>query len=389
MSEIDNSPNLTNIKEKASNFMKKALDLASNKSKMIQIISWTIVIILIISIFSYISLEIAKKDSYPKMMKQMLEQYKPTISSFSNNDFNFSYNLRDYYVKSSYNSCCAGDFKNDYVSIKALKQVIGQGVRFLDFAIYTLDEKPIIAASSQDSIYYKETYNSIDFDEVIKTISNMAFSNSLTPTANDPLILNFRIYSDHKNTYDNMAETINKYLGNKLLPQKHGKENQGHNIGNLSLSYLSNKVLIFTNKPQNDSFETSELYNIVNACSSTPNLQILNNFDVIYAPNYNEIISFNKKKMTISIPDLSYSPKNIPASIHQKYGIQFICINYQTNDNNLKYYEKFFNDAGYAFVLKPKHLRFIPTKVKVPKKQDPSLSFAPRQYKKDYFQIDI
>ena len=64
-------------------------------------------------------------------------------------------------------------------------------------------------------------------------------------------------------------------------------------------------------------------------------------------------------------------------------------LNKTNDDNNLKYYENFFNKAGSAFVLKPENLRFIPLTIKKPKKQNPKLSFAPRVYKKDYFTIKI
>merc|ERR1712216_270250 len=51
----------------------------------------------------------------------------PNITNidFENNDY--SHQLRDYYVKSSYNSCCSGHFKNDYVSICALENVLKNG----------------------------------------------------------------------------------------------------------------------------------------------------------------------------------------------------------------------------------------------------------------------
>jgi hypothetical protein len=391
MSGIQNPQSKVNIlKDNAAAYLKRTFDLASSKSGTIKIISFFIIAILIAGISFYTSLQIAKKNRYPAVMKNMLdENYKPEISSISKNDLKFNYKLRDYYVKSSYNSCCAGDFKNDYVSLKALRHVVGQGARLLDFSIYNIDNKPVVAASSQDSIFYKETYNSLDFDDVIKTINSIAFSSSIAPNAHDPLFLNFRVFSQQKSTYDLMAQSIGKHLGNRLLPDEYGKEYNGHSIGNLNLSSLMDNIIIITDKNNPDILENSDLYNYVNICTSTPLLQIINNYNVIYAPNYNEIISFNKKKMSISIPDLSSQASNIPVSIHQKYGIQFICINFQTNDNNLEYYENFFNKAGSAFVLKPENLRFIPLTIKKPKKQNPKLSFAPRVYKKDYFSIKI
>ena len=50
------------------------------------------------------------------------------------------YNLRDYYIKTAYNCCCGGEFKNDYVSTDALKKCISQGARVLDFDIYSIND---------------------------------------------------------------------------------------------------------------------------------------------------------------------------------------------------------------------------------------------------------
>jgi len=83
--------------------------------------------------------------------------------------------LRDYYVCSSYNSCCGGDFKNDFVDTSPLVQVINKGARLLDFEIYSVNNKPVVSASSQKSFNIKETYNSVPFSEVIDTIKMVAF----------------------------------------------------------------------------------------------------------------------------------------------------------------------------------------------------------------------
>ena len=48
--------------------------------------------------------------------------------------------LCDYFIASSYNSCCSGDFKNDYVDIEALKNVIKRGARVLDFQLFYIND---------------------------------------------------------------------------------------------------------------------------------------------------------------------------------------------------------------------------------------------------------
>ena len=41
--------------------------------------------------------------------------------------------LRDYYIKSSYNSCCGGSVEKDFVDMVPLTETIKQGARLLDF----------------------------------------------------------------------------------------------------------------------------------------------------------------------------------------------------------------------------------------------------------------
>ena len=51
--------------------------------------------------------------------------------------------LGDYFIKTAYNCCCAGNYKNDFVNICALKNCILQGARGLDFEIYSIDGKTV------------------------------------------------------------------------------------------------------------------------------------------------------------------------------------------------------------------------------------------------------
>ena len=47
--------------------------------------------------------------------------------------------LGDFFIKTAYNCCSAGDYKNSFVSVCALKNCIRQGARCLDFEIYSID----------------------------------------------------------------------------------------------------------------------------------------------------------------------------------------------------------------------------------------------------------
>ena len=62
---------------------------------------------------------------------------------------------------------------------------------------------------------------------------------------------------------------------------------------------------------------------------------------------------------------------------------------YQLNDSNLKTYNKFFNDAGKAFVLKPENLRWIPIELPNPIPQNPANNYAARTITGEFVSYQI
>ena len=125
---------------------------------------------------------------------------------------------------------------------------------------------------------------------------------------------------------------------------------------------------------------------VTNLYSSTLFCQKLRNYDVIYTPDSQELIEHNKKNTSISMADLNKAtPDNMDSSVHMKLGCQMICMNFQNVDNHLIFYLEQFNEAGSAFILRPSQLRYIPVISKVPKKQNPFVSYAPKVVEKPYF----
>ena len=107
-----------------------------------------------------------------------------------------SHNLRDYYIKTAYNCCVTGTYRNDFVDLCALKNCIKQGVRCLDFEIYSENNKPVISVSATNDIHVKGSRDSIPFSDALNLINNQAFGgNSKCPNPKDPLIINLRIMS--------------------------------------------------------------------------------------------------------------------------------------------------------------------------------------------------
>jgi hypothetical protein len=325
-----------------------------------------------------------------KNCKNMNSLYKdfPLIQSINIKNPTFSHSLRDYYVKTAYNCCCAGEYKNDFVSTCALKDCIKQGARCLDFEIYSVKNKPVIAVSSINDYTVKETFNSIPFATAMDIINNYAFSGSTSPCPNDPLILHFRIMSKNKPIYDTMATDLYNTLSDRMLGNDYSYENHGKNIGQCKLQKLMGKVVIIVDKT-NSLFEKTPLDEYVNIASNSIFMRALPYDDVKYTPDMDELIEFNKKNMTICLPNLSASPDNPAPAVAMSYGCQFVGLSFQNFDQYMEYYDLFFDGIGSAFALKPANLRFIPVTIDKPAPPPENYAYNQRNVKTDYYSFSI
>ena len=367
---------------------KALLFLQENKANAIKYMTYTIIVFLLIMYFAYTIQKIRLKNSNNDTLSKLYSQF-PQISTLNINDATYQYLLRDYYIKTAYNCCCGGQFKNDYVDVLPLKKCISQGARVLDFEIYSsLDDKPIIAASSINNYNVKEMYNEVYLEEALKVVNNNAFSNGTCPCPNDPLILHFRIQSNNNKMYNEMAQTIYNTINPRLLDKEYSYQYSGFNLGAVPLKNLMGKIVISVDR-SNPQFESTPLNEYVNMASNSMFLRASRAHDIKYTPDANELIEYNKKYMTISMPDLSAYDTNVDTSLHMKYGIQCIGMCFQNFDSNMEYYSLFFDKTGHSFVLKPDELRYIPVTIPKPTPQDPALSYAPRETKSDFYSFSI
>ena len=312
----------------------------------------------------------------------------PPISSFNTSNDRFSHNLRDYYVKTAYNCCASGNFMHDWVSLKALKTCIRQGARCLDFQIFSVDNRPVIAVSDNSDYNVKGSYNSIPFAKAMSVLSSHAFSAGTCPVHDDPLILHFRILTNNVSIMEQMTKDISSTLRNRVLGSENSYENRGENIGSKSLKELKGKVLIVVDKSYANPSKT-KFDEYVNLTSNSVFMRTLRFHDVKFTPDMDELINYNKKNMTMCLPDTGHHPQNPSASVAHKYGCQYVAMSFQKMDDKMKYYNQIFNDEGSAFVLKPEVLRYIPVKIKVPPPPPKEHSYAERNIKTDFYSFKI
>jgi hypothetical protein len=321
-------------------------------------------------------------------MNQKYGTINGKIKSINSSDPNSKYTLKDYYIKTAYNCCSGGSYKNDYVNTCHLINVLKQGCRGLDFEIYSINDQPVIATSTNESYYIKETYNSVAFSDAMKIIVSYAFSDTGAPNPKDPIILHLRIKSNNQKMFQNLAKIFDKYE-NYFMDPGTSYENRKTNFGNRTLLDLSKKIILIVDNSNKAFMDNSDFYEYVNILSNSIFMRALRNYDIKNIPDLSELQNFNKQNMTIVMPDKGSNPANPSGSAARLTGCQMIAMRFQLDDVNLKESDTFFSTAGSAFVLKPEKLRYIPITVPKPKPQNPDVSYQTRKITTKNYSFNI
>ena len=216
-------------------------------------------ILIILSIMiGYIIYLTRLENSECNYMNNLYSSVNGNIRPITESDSDCSGNLYDYYIKTAYNACSGGSYKNDFVDICNLKAVIKQGVRCLDFEIYSINDGPVVATSTSDDYFVKETFNSVSFGDVMNTINSYAFAGGTCPNPTDPVIIHLRIKSNNQKMYSNMANIFKSY-DSVMLGKEYSFENSGKNLASLPLLSFKGKIILVVDKINNAFMENKEL----------------------------------------------------------------------------------------------------------------------------------
>jgi hypothetical protein len=345
------------------------------------------VIIIIINLFIYNIYFASLKTRQCSNMNSLYGTLNGKLSSLDENVEQCKYNLVDYYIKTAYNCCCGGNYKNDYIDTCNLINVLKQGCRCLDFEIFSIQQSPVIA-SSTSKLLLKESYNHIEFSSAFDIIKNYAFSSSTAPNYRDPIILHLRIKSNNQEMMNKLA-SIFKANNAFMLGSKYSYENNGENIGKIPVLQLQNKILIIVDKTNPSFMENNNLLEYVNLTSNSMFMRALPFYDIKNTPDLAELQEYNKQNMTMAMPDLTANPENPSGIITRESGCQMLACRFQYPDQYLAEINTFFDSGGYAFILKPERLRYIQIYLDDPVEQDPKLSYEPRNIQSDFYKFEI
>ena len=311
-------------------------------------------------------------------MKEFIEK---NITSVNPEDSQSRFKFRDYYIKAAYNAFNPDKFKNSTVSMDACLYVLARGCRFIDFEVFSVDNQPVIAASSVNSFNYKEMYNHIPVSDALEVLGSYAFSGSKCPNPGDPFIIHMRMMSRNITMYDNLAKIItqSKSVARNLLGPKYGREYQTKDLGNENLSDFRGKVILMVDGT-NPVYRKTKLFELINMSSNTMFLSKYTYFGVKNIADPQAFKDANKKNMCLVIPDKGGRPINDGHNGPFTWGCQIaaMCFQEEARDEKLKAYEDKFASVGYAFILKPADLRYVPITIAPPAPPNPKASMESR-----------
>jgi len=307
----------------------------------------------------------------------------------SGNGNDGSYHINDYYIYGSYNSCnISGRNTNNYMNLNALKYIISQGVRFIDFEIYNINDQPVIATSSIPSNFFiKESYNSVTFQDAFKTIITNAFNNISAPNPDDPIFLHLRIKSTNHTMMDNIAQIFLEnefYMLDPMYSHEYQICNENNctprNLSQLPLYIFKKKIIVMVDRSNSAILDSKKLMEYVNITTNSVHCRLLSNHEMRFSPDQSELLEFNKVSMSIVTPDVGVSTTNPNPNASLQLGVQVNAINFSNADENMKNDMDLFITAGYAFILKPANLRYIPVTIDIPADNPTNYSFKPQEF---------
>ena len=306
-------------------------------------------------------------------IRTMAKIVNPAPLIENNEVMNGGFRLCDFYIASSHRSYLPYSQYWDYSSPDTIQSVLEAGARYIELDVFPnnfcLDSPPVVFNGIEAGLYNWTT--KICFEKCIEVVRYVAFNSSLRNNS-DPLFLCININCDYNyRLLDKIADILFRNLGNRMLDTKYSwREN---NLAQTPIKELIGKVIIISNNTWEQS-PMEELVNFSWQMSFLRNMnhdQLQNTFDQVELRNYNK---FNLTRVYPAFTERK--TQNYNPVMSWLAGCQFVCMNYQSDDQFMRLYIDKFKDA--SLILKPETLRYKPVVYKEPIPQTPAVDMAPR-----------
>lgn len=297
------------------------------------------------------------KDDEKDIKSMIVRDDGPGVTTFRYSQYP-SLLLKDFFIKSSYNTAYTGSSMN----MNAITYALKRGYRLIDFELYMVDDLPVVGFSNDPTSNVISSSNTLPLGQVFYNIVTSAFS-APTPNSNDPLFIQLRIKSKDTAIYEMIAKSVDKNMKNRLY--------SGKIDGHTKINDLKGKIVLIIDKKTAPSYKEypncnnyvetetkKECYNLgeyINLESNGDNLRIYKYNELLdqntNPPNVNDDGSTDTTVLKMTYPDIQTNSSNPEVLVLTKdYGVQFVAVQLYNVDANLKQYEKFFNEFGSAIV---------------------------------------
>ena len=263
--------------------------------------------------------------------------------------------IREFIVKSSYNSAISGLF----ASKDTLKLSLERGCRFIDLEVYSRNDVEYISYSGDPEYRTMGTENNsanrLKLTDALNTTAGSAFSSPI-PSTNDPLFILLRIKDNSSPIYKRIAKHINTAFSQRLFT---GTLNSG-----TQLRKLQDKVVIFLDvlsAPKWNEYDKCDNPNecldaVVHLEAGTTNFPLYAYGDLLSLPplivnrNTNNLKTNINSFMIVEPPQFDAIKPPNPDEAIDKWHPQFLAYKFYQPGDELAKYEDIFNKYGCAFV---------------------------------------
>jgi hypothetical protein len=308
--------------------------------------------------------------------------------------------LCDFYWPSSYKTYIPSGTNKGRPTYEALKRaLLDFKVRTIYLDIYsssdTIGDESAIPVVRSSSLYYN--FDALDFFKCLQTIKRYSWYDDSTKKL--PLILYLNIeFSPDSILYEKVYYAIMKVFYSHLISKKYSFAGRGGIFppGKIKMSDAIGKLILISNvyptRTKLDeiingySIDTSGSYCYINQYTSDQNEYgglLLNNTASELINNHKTNIEFifsNNNSDTGTISNSKVDLMNPNFTDCCKYGLQFVLMSLYYPDDYLNSWYSYFKKNNFRMVLKPKSLRYIPTKSNIVTQQNPLLSFETKKY---------
>lgn len=277
-----------------------------------------------------------------------------TVKPLSEKSNQLNFPLREFIIKSSYNSAII----DKTVSREAIEFVLGRGCRLLDFEIYTRDDKEYVSYSNDREYRELQTELTLTFEKAMSAVAANAFSPP-SPAPTDPLIIHLRIKNHSSASYKRMSKIIRDVFGNKLYADSVN--------GSTPIGKLIEKVVIIVDamsapdyyrysKCSETELDCVPLTDIVKLVSGTVELPKYSYTNYSNLAQTQISVDFNTDRTNVKTFIMSTPPEiggdfvSFPdkAALLQ-LPVQMLLVPFYKQNENLKKYEEIFNECGSSF----------------------------------------